>query len=87
MQLHMLSTIDNPYDPTTQYDLWEQYDAQKGYNTPAFLARVAYTASELSEADQDLALEHAIDEIITENVLGIYKKIPYTESSPQTSQD
>jgi hypothetical protein len=73
---HMLTTIDNPYNPVTHWDEWFAYDAERGYHTPDFLARVVVTSDELSELDQDLAREDAIDEIIRENVLGIYKKVP-----------
>ena len=74
-QLHMLTTIDNPFNPFTDYDRWRAYDEDAGYYTSAFLARIAITSADLSEADQDLALENAIDEIVKENVLGIYKKV------------
>lgn len=75
MELHMLTTIDNPYNPWTEYEAWEAFDARLGYNTPAFLARVAITSDEMSEMDQDVAIENAIDEIIKENVLGLYIKV------------
>lgn len=75
MQLHMLTTIDNPYDPFTQWDDWYGFDSLHGYYTPAFLARITRSSDELSDQDQDLALEQAIDEIVKENVLGIYKKV------------
>lgn len=75
MKQHMLTTIDNPYDPFTRFDEWYNFDVAAGYHTSAYLARVVITSDELSEADQDLALELAIDEIIHENVLGIYRKV------------
>lgn len=70
----MLTTIDNPYDPFDDFDSWNAYDVQSGYNTCAYLARVAKTSNELSEADESLAINQAIDEIVELNVLGIYKK-------------
>jgi len=73
--LHMLTTVDNPYDPVTQWDEWFTYDAAQGYHTPGLLARITITSDELSEADQDIARENAIDEIIRENSLGIFKKV------------
>ena len=85
-KLHMLTTIDNPYNPSTQYDEWERYDTAAGYYTPAFLARVAYQADELSEVDQDLALEQAIDEIVMENVLGIYRKIEVSSENSDSPE-
>lgn len=71
----MLSTIDNPYDPFTQYDEWLAWDEEVGYYTPGLLARFTTTSDEMSEIDQELAIEYAIDEIVKENPLGIYIKV------------
>ena len=71
----MLTTTDNPYDPFDQFDEWLAYDTVAQHYTPAFLARVAYTSDELSDTDQALAIEQAIDEIVSVNVIGIYKKV------------
>lgn len=76
---YMLTTIDNPYHPFTAFDEWYAWDEAKGYNTSSFLARIVITSDELSEADQELAIHLAIDEIVRENVLGIYKKIRENE--------
>ena len=75
MTVHMLTTIDNPYNPWTHYDEWFAWDAQAGYHTPGYLARIVRSSDELSDEDQSLAIEQAIDEIIGENVLGIYKRV------------
>ena len=71
----MLTTEDNPYNPHTHYDEWYAWDVRAGYNTCALLARVAVTSDELSEADQELAIETAMNEIISENIFGNYKKV------------
>lgn len=71
----MLTTVDNPFNPFTQFDEWYAYDESKGYHTCSYLARIVKSSDELSQADEDLAIEAAIDEIIKENILGIYKKI------------
>ena len=71
----LLTTIDNPFDPSTQWDEWKRFDEDKGYFTCEYLARIAKTSDELSEADYLLALEEAVDEICQLNILGIYKKI------------
>jgi len=75
MAAAMLSTSDNPYDPFTHYDEWFAFDERMGYHTPSFLARVVVTSDELSETDQELAIEEAIDEIVERNVLGLYVKL------------
>jgi len=71
----MLTTVDNPYSPFDEFDEWLAYDMSKGYNTLPFLARITVTSDELSDADQLQANEDAIDEIISENVLGLYKRV------------
>jgi hypothetical protein len=71
----MLTTTDNPYDPFTEFDKWKTFDESKGYNSCAYLARIAKTSDELSEEDERIAIEDAIDEIIKENILGIYRKV------------
>lgn len=71
----MLTTIDNPFNPFDQFDEWYAYDARKGYNTPSFLARIVMLSDDTSDSDQDAAIQIAIDEIVKENVSGIYKKV------------
>ena len=71
----MLTTTDNPYNPSTQFDLWFQFDILKGYNTCAFIDRVANTSDELTDKENDKEIENAMKEIAKENVLGIYKLV------------
>ena len=72
---YMLTTVDNPFDPFTQFDEWMQYDVSMGYNTSAFLGRVAKVSNDLSEPDQALAIQNAIEEIVSENVSGMWRKV------------
>jgi hypothetical protein len=74
MAVHMLTTIDNPFNPFTEFDKWYQWDTAAGYHTTSFLGRIVKTSDALSEADQSEAIEQAIDEIVRENVLGLYTK-------------
>jgi len=72
---YMLTTLDNPYSPFEQYDDWYAFDVQKGYNTCAYLARIASSSNELSDYDEEQAINQAIDSIVDLNVLGIYIKV------------
>lgn len=78
--LHMLTTTDNPFNPDTEYDEWLAFDEDRGYFTNGLLARVTRSSDELSETDQDLAMETAIDEIVAENAIGLYKKVKVGEN-------
>ena len=75
MRLCRLTTTDNPYDPFDEFDKWYLWDVQHGYHTSAYLGRVARTSGDLSEADDNLANEQAIDEIVELNLVGIYRKV------------
>jgi hypothetical protein len=78
---YMLTTVDNPYDPFTQFNEWFAWDSAAGYHTPGLLARIAIVSDELSEADQHLSIQQAIDEIVQENVLGLYRKVKRGEAT------
>lgn len=70
----MLTTFDNPYDPFKQFDLWWMYDSEKGYNSCAYLARIAKTSDVFTEEENLKEIENAIDEIIKYDFQNIYKK-------------
>lgn len=75
----MLTTTDNPFNPFTQFDEWFAFDTQKGYNTCAYLGRIALTSPDLSDLDNEIAVEKAIDEIVSLNVIDKYKKVYRTD--------
>lgn len=75
MEVVMLTTKDNPYDPFMQWDQWFNWDVLHGYNSCGLLARIAKTSDNLSEADNKLEIENAIDEIIKFDLQKVYKKV------------
>ena len=68
----MLTTIDNPYNPFTQFEDWNAWDIAEGYCTNAYLARIARTSDDLSEADESSAIDQAMNEIVAHNVSGMH---------------
>ena len=84
MDAVMLTTIDNPFDPFTQWDHWKRYDEDKKYYTCNYLARIAKTSDDLSDEENDRAIERAIDEIVSLNINGLYKKV--YENSKESSE-
>ena len=71
----MLTTNDNPFDPIKDFDSWLNFDMEKGYNSCSYLARIANTSDQLTDHENDLELERAIDEIIEHDFMKIYKKV------------
>ena len=70
-----LTTIDNPYDPFTQFDEWYAYDTQKNYHTCELLARFARTSDELTEKENNEEINRAILEILSSDFGEMYKVV------------
>ena len=60
----MLSTVDNPYDPFTDFTSWFLFDIEKGYNSCGKLARIANYSDDMTQKESDEETERAVDEII-----------------------
>lgn len=71
----MITTEDNPYDPRSDFPAWYAWDVEKGYNTCAYLARVANLTDDFPEQYHDRLIEKAIDEMIILHDGGLYKKL------------
>ena len=75
MRTAMLTTEDNPYDPFTQFVDWYRFDVDKGYNSCALLSRCCPSSIDLSEIENKIAIEIAIDEICKYNLSGKHIKV------------
>lgn len=75
IDIAMLTTIDNPHSPFTEFDAWYLYDTMHGYNSCGLLDRITFSSKELSDLDQQIAIQDAIDEIIEVNASGLHKKV------------
>jgi hypothetical protein len=71
--VRMLTTVDNPFDPFTQFDQWYEWDERSGYRTSGLLARIVTTSDELSEVDQELAIDQAMQQVADLNVSGMHR--------------
>lgn len=71
----MLTTVDNPFNPLDDFNSWYMYDVESGYNTCAYLARIARTSEQFTESENDEEIERAIDEIIKYDFRNIYLKV------------
>ena len=86
MKQCMLTTIDNPYDPFTQFDSWYLYDLElsnaNDVHVPccSYLARIAKTSAQLTHEENDMEVDRAIEEISKRDFMNIYKKVSIEES-------
>lgn len=64
MKRIMLTTEDNPYDPFENFEEWLMFDKTQGYHTCERLDRIAYTSDQLSDSENENAIEEAMNELI-----------------------
>ena len=64
MDDYMLTTLDNPYSPFTEWDEWLAYDTSHGYDTCGTLARFADTGNNLTDDENAPFIDDAMNAII-----------------------
>ncbi len=72
---YMLTTIDNPYNPFTQWDQWYNFDEQSGYFSCEYLDRVSDTSDGFTSDEVKRELNRAIDWIVKNDPFNIYRKV------------
>lgn len=71
----MLTTVDNDYDPFTQFDEWKTFDEQVlGYCTCGLIDRYALTSNELSDEENDKEIKRAFVSILNQ-FPGLYRVV------------
>ena len=78
---YMLTTVDNPYNPFTQFDNWYAFDEQIGYHSCGLLARLAVTSDELTDEQNQMAIDEAVNDIL-DLFPGLYKIVYPTSPEP-----
>ena len=84
-----LTTVDNPWNPFTNWDEWLRYDIGQGYFTCERLARLAPISDVLPDTINDEMINDAMDTIIKEGAYNKngefieYKKVYKEEPSKQ----
>ena len=67
-----VTTVDNPFDPFTQWDKWYRYDEKCRYYTCERIANIAKTSVNLSDAEYDNAVAQAIVTLLNvDEMLGL----------------
>ena len=87
MNDYMLTTMDNPYNPWTDYEDWYLWDQQHGYNLPGYLARIYDTINrDPTNLGNEEAWAQAAQDIVEHNIYGniVFVKNPDTDNlSPE----
>ena len=80
----MLTTFDNPFDYFEQFTSWLMFDIEKGYYTCNVLARIAELADDMTQKERNDEFERAIDVIIKNDFMNIYKKVRRKDKTNNT---
>ena len=72
---HMLTTLDNPFDPFNEFTSWYMFDCEKGHNTSSRIARLAQIDSEMSQKEVDDEMERVVNFIYDHDDEGKYVKV------------
>ena len=80
----MLTTYDNPYSPFDQFDLWQMYDIEMGYQTCERLGKILkpLLRDDMSDKEKEDAMDLAIDEIVKHDPLGIFVRANENSTYP-----
>ena len=70
-----LTTIDNPFNPFDDFASWNSFDKERGYDSSEKLMRIANLTDDMTDMEENLEIERAIDRIIELDFQNIYKKV------------
>lgn len=74
MEQTRITTLDNPYNPFTQFNEWFLFDIEKGHNTCDKLARLVSVLSNDSESEDEV-VNKAMDRMIDLFFIDDYIKV------------
>lgn len=72
---YMVTTLDNPWNPFTQFDAWYAEDIRLGHDTCGALARLSATGLNLFEDENAPILNSAIEDLLNADPYGIWIRV------------
>lgn len=70
-----VTTVDNPYNPFNDFEHWFLFDTEKGYYTSSKLARLTHLKDNMTQIEESIEVERAVDRLIELDPLDIYIKV------------
>lgn len=72
----LITTIDNPWNPFTNFDEWFAFDHERGYCSLERVARLCNFDETMSEIEKEREYSRAIDRLIELDILNVFIKVP-----------
>lgn len=71
----IVTTIDNPWNPFTNYDQWLNWDNRFGWKTPQWVAFFSFTSSKEDEEEYERDIDDAFNRLVEFNPYGVHVKV------------
>lgn len=82
-----LTTIDNPFNPVTEWEEWYMFDLEKGYNSCGKIARIAKYSEDMTLKEEFDETERAINRLIEIDPLDMYRKVYTSEETEEMIEE
>lgn len=70
-----ITTLDNPFNPFTDFARWFMFDVVNGYNTCGKLERLTNITDDMTEKEIEEQRNHAIDFLLDNDLFKMYKVV------------
>ena len=87
MEIFMLSTVDNPFNPFDDFTSWHMFDCEKGHNTSSRIARIANIDPEMTQKEVEEEQMRAMDLIFRHDFEDKYIKVFENQAKPADNTD
>lgn len=78
-----ITTVDNPFDPFTQFERWFNFDEQKNYRTCERVARLAHcNFDNLTAKENDELINQAMNTLVELYGDKVYRLVVEGETTP-----
>lgn len=84
-QPYTITTIDNPYNPFTEFTDWYSFDCLHNYGTTEKLSRVCSISDAFTDEENAEEIESGVDALLAVDFLGLYKKAYETDNFRDTA--
>ena len=71
----MLTTLDNPFNPFTEFDDWPTFDEENEYFTCNLLDRLTFSSKDLSDEENQQLLNMQILDIVENDETSNYIRV------------
>lgn len=77
---YMVTTIDNPWNPFTNYHNWLDFDMQHGYNTDQWIYILTRGSNDLPKEENEELIDAGVARLLELDPFGLHVKVYENEA-------